>query len=79
MLLGPVGDRTHGFLDPAILDAEPFYPGIGFAAGLQRTVDQIIVVLVADGPVGARDIFGMDAVPGFFARQILFGDIGNVK
>ncbi len=44
MLGAAVGDRPHGFLDGAILGAEPLHAGIGFAARLQRAIDQIIVV-----------------------------------
>src|SRR5204862_301381 len=57
-----VRDRTHGFLDSAVFDRQALHTGIGFAAGLVLAVDQIVVVLVGDGMVGVRDVYGVNSI-----------------
>src|SRR5262249_14557101 len=74
MFASAIGDRAHRFLDGAILAAERLHAGEGLAAGLPGTIDQIIVGLVANGAVGAGDVFGVDATETFLAREVFVGE-----
>jgi len=56
------------------MGAESLHPRVGFAAGLQRAVYQVIVGLVANGTVGARDVFGVNAEPGLRTSGVLLGE-----
>src|SRR5262249_46716455 len=61
MLERAVGDRPHRFLNRAVLDAKSLHAGERLSARLQFAIDQVVVVLVLDGAVGADDVLGVDA------------------
>ena len=74
MLLAAIGDRAHGFLNGAILRAQPFHARIGFAARLKLAVDQIFIRLVANGVVASRIVLRMDAAEACLAGEVFGGE-----
>src|SRR3982074_2013580 len=52
VLLGAVTDRPHALLQRRILDGEAGDPAEGLAGLLRGPIDQIVVVLVGERPIG---------------------------
>src|SRR5579862_3629317 len=61
VLLGAIANRPHAFLQGRILNGKAGDATEGLAGFLRRAVNQIIVVLVGERPVGAGDVFAMHA------------------
>ena len=61
-LLGAVDDRAHALLQRRVLHRDALHAGVGVAALLGLAVDQVVVVLVLQRPVGAGDVLAVHAV-----------------
>src|SRR6516225_964031 len=61
VLLGAVADRSHALLQRGVLDREAGDAAEGLAGFLRRTVDQIVVVLVGERPIGAGGVLAVNA------------------
>src|SRR5436190_1112164 len=61
ILLGSIADRSHALLQGSVLDREAGYSAKRFAGLLRGAIDEIVVVLVGQRPIGARNVFAMHA------------------
>ena len=61
VLLGAVADRTHALLQRGVLDGETGHAAEGPAGFLRRAIDQIVVVLVGERPIGPGDVLAVHA------------------
>src|SRR6516225_5436069 len=61
VLFGAVADRSHALLQRGILDGEAGNAAEGLAGLLRRAVNQIVVVLVGERPIGARGVLAVHA------------------
>src|SRR5215468_5564786 len=61
VLLGAVADRTHALLQRGVLHCEAGNATEGLASLLRGAVDQIVVVLVGERPIGAGRVLAMHA------------------
>src|SRR6202166_2274423 len=62
ILLGPVNDRAHAFLERRILHADPMDAAEGVATLLSGPVHEIVVVLVGERPERSRQVSHVDAM-----------------
>src|SRR5437762_7384730 len=56
VLLGAVDDRPHAFLQGGVLHGDTFDSAIGVATSLRRAIDEVVIVLVGDWPIGTGNI-----------------------
>ncbi len=61
VLLGAIADRTHALLQRGVLDGETGHSAERPARLLRRAIDQIVVVLVGERPIGPRDVLAVHA------------------
>src|SRR5262249_57969737 len=61
VLFGAVADRSHALLQRGVLDGEAGNAAEGLAGLLRRAVDQIVVVLVGERPIGAGGVLAVHA------------------
>src|SRR5947209_1935350 len=71
VLGGALDDGAHTFLDGQVLLADAANTRVGAAAGLGGTIEQVVVVDVAQRHEGLRIDLGMDARPRLDAGDLL--------